>query len=98
MAIGLAAWFVVSRVRRRLTLTDTGREYAARIRRHLDQIRRDTLEISAGHDMGFVLEVAVVTTALAFRPIDRIAALLLVPYILWVAFAMALNIAIWRLN
>lgn len=45
-----------------------------------------------------VLEVAVVTTALAFRPIDRIAALLLVPYILWVAFAMALNIAIWRLN
>jgi len=45
-----------------------------------------------------VLGVAVVTTALAFRPIDRIAALLLVPYILWVAFAMALNIAIWRLN
>ena len=45
-----------------------------------------------------VLEVAVVTTAFAFRPIDRIAALLLVPYILWVAFAMALNIAIWRLN
>jgi len=45
-----------------------------------------------------VLEVAVVTTALAFRPIDRIAALLLVPHILWVAFVMALNIAIWRLN
>ena len=51
-----------SRVRRRLTLTDVGREYAARIRRHLDQIRRDTLEIAAGHDMGFVLEVAVVPT------------------------------------
>ena len=51
-----------SRVRRRLTLTDVGREYAARIRRHLDQIRRDTLEISAGHDMGFVLELAVVPT------------------------------------
>ena len=45
-----------------------------------------------------VLEVAVVATALAFRPIDRIAALLLVPYVLWVAFAMVLNIAIWRLN
>ena len=51
-----------SRVRRRLTLTDVGREYAARIRRHLDQIRRDTLEISAGHEMGFVLELAVVPT------------------------------------
>ena len=45
-----------------------------------------------------VLEVAAVATALAFRPIDRIAALLLVPYILWGAFVMTLNIAIWRLN
>jgi tryptophan-rich sensory protein len=39
-----------------------------------------------------------VATALAFRPIDRIAAWLLVPYILWVGFATVLNIAIWRLN
>jgi tryptophan-rich sensory protein len=45
-----------------------------------------------------VLELAIVATALAFRPIDRIAALLLVPYVLWVAFAAVLNIAIWRLN
>jgi benzodiazapine receptor len=45
-----------------------------------------------------VLEVAVVATALAFRPIDRIAAMLLLPHIVWVAFVMALNIAIWRLN
>jgi tryptophan-rich sensory protein len=45
-----------------------------------------------------VLEVAVVATALAFRPIDRTAALLLLPHIVWVAFVMALNIAIWRLN
>ena len=45
-----------------------------------------------------VLELAVVSTALAFRTIDRVAALLLVPYALWVAFAAVLNIAIWRLN
>jgi translocator protein len=45
-----------------------------------------------------VLELTIVVTALAFRSIDRIAALLLVPYILWVAFAAVLNIAIWRLN
>lgn len=45
-----------------------------------------------------VLELAIVVTALAFRSIDRIAALLLVPYVLWVAFAAVLNIAIWRLN
>ena len=45
-----------------------------------------------------VLELAIVGTALAFRSIDRIAALLLVPYALWVAFAAVLNIAIWQLN
>jgi len=45
-----------------------------------------------------VLELAIVVTALAFRSIDRIAALLLAPYVLWVAFAAVLNIAIWRLN
>ena len=45
-----------------------------------------------------VLELAVISTVLAFRPIDRLAALLMVPYALWVAFAAALNIAIWRLN
>ncbi|MGN5476651.1 hypothetical protein ACTMU2_05420 [Cupriavidus basilensis] len=36
------------RVRRRLVLTDTGREYAARIRRHLDHPQRDTQEITTG--------------------------------------------------
>ncbi len=45
-----------------------------------------------------MLELAVVATALAFRPIDRIAAWLLVPYVAWVGFATILNIAIWRLN
>lgn len=45
-----------------------------------------------------VLELVGVATALVFRPIDRLAALLLLPYILWVTFATVLNIAIWRLN
>ncbi|BDB26150.1 LysR family transcriptional regulator [Cupriavidus sp. P-10] len=51
-----------TRVRRRLALTETGREYAARIRRHLDHLQRDTLEISTGRAMGFTLELAVVPT------------------------------------
>ncbi|WP_124982274.1 LysR substrate-binding domain-containing protein [Ralstonia solanacearum] len=51
-----------TRVRRRLVLTDVGREYAARIRRHLEQIQRDTLELSAGRQMGYILEIAVVPT------------------------------------
>lgn len=45
-----------------------------------------------------VLDVGVAVTLLAFRPIDRWAGLLMVPYLAWVAFATVLNIAIWRLN
>lgn len=51
-----------TRVRRRLVLTEVGREYAARIRRHLEQIQRDTLELSTGREMGYILEIAVVPT------------------------------------
>ena len=46
----------------------------------------------------FVLDVGVVVTTLAFRPIDRWAGLLMVPYLAWVIFATVLTIAIWRLN
>ena len=35
---------------------------------------------------------------LAFRAVDRVAALLMLPYVAWVAFATVLNVAIWRLN
>jgi tryptophan-rich sensory protein len=45
-----------------------------------------------------VLDVGVVVTTLAFRPLDRWAGRLMVPYLAWVAFATVLNIAIWRLN
>lgn len=44
------------------------------------------------------LEAAIVLVMLAFRPIDRLAAGLMLPYALWVAFATVLNVAIWRLN
>jgi tryptophan-rich sensory protein len=44
------------------------------------------------------LEIAIVATIVAFHRIDGPAALLLVPYALWVAFATVLNIAVWRLN
>jgi tryptophan-rich sensory protein len=45
-----------------------------------------------------VLDLLVVATVLMFRRIDGLAAMLLVPYLAWIAFATALNIAIWRLN
>lgn len=44
------------------------------------------------------LEAAILATMLAFRRIDGLAAALLIPYALWVAFAMVLNIAFWRVN
>ncbi|WP_439028185.1 TspO/MBR family protein [Haloarchaeobius sp. DT45] len=45
-----------------------------------------------------VLWVLVVATIWAFQRVDRTAAALLVPYLLWVSFATVLNYDIWRLN
>jgi len=45
-----------------------------------------------------LLWVAILMTLLAFRPVSRAAAWLLVPYLAWVSFAAVLNGTIWRLN
>ncbi len=45
-----------------------------------------------------VLWLAILITTAAFARIDRAAAWLMVPYLAWVSFAVALNAAIWRLN
>lgn len=45
-----------------------------------------------------VLLVAIVITIVYFDRLSRAASLLLVPYLLWVAFATSLNFAIWFLN
>ena len=44
------------------------------------------------------LWLAILATIIAFAKISRPAAWLLVPYILWVSFAMYLNYTIWMLN
>lgn len=44
------------------------------------------------------LLAAILVTMMAFARVSRPAALLLVPYALWVGYAAALNLAIWRLN
>jgi len=44
------------------------------------------------------LWLAILATIIAFYKISKPAAWLLVPYILWVSFAMYLNYAIWALN
>lgn len=45
-----------------------------------------------------LLLAAIVATIAVFYRIDRKAALLLVPYLLWVSFASVLNYSIWQLN
>lgn len=42
--------------------------------------------------------IAIIATIFAFNKISRTAALLLLPYLLWVSFAMYLNYSIWLLN
>jgi len=44
------------------------------------------------------LWTAIVVTIFLFRRISRNAALLLVPYLLWVSFAAFLNYSVWQLN
>ena len=45
-----------------------------------------------------VLWAAILATIILFRRVSRLAAALLVPYLLWVGFAAILNAALWRLN
>jgi tryptophan-rich sensory protein len=45
-----------------------------------------------------VLDVAILVTTLAFGAVDRLAGLLMTPYLAWAAFATVLNVALWRLN
>lgn len=45
-----------------------------------------------------VLWVLILLMILAFERVDRAAALLQIPYLLWVTFAGILNFAVWRLN
>lgn len=52
---------------------------------------------------GALLEIifmwfAILATILYFYPVSKLAALLLLPYLLWVSFATYLNYSLWRLN
>jgi len=56
------------------------------------------------HRLGFAfaeivfLWLMILATLFSFWPVSRAAGWLLTPYLLWVAFAAALNYATWRLN
>ena len=44
------------------------------------------------------LWASIVATVVVFQPIDETAAYVLIPYLLWVTFAVALNFRVWQLN
>lgn len=58
---------------------------------HFHQIGLATIHI-------FILWIFILITTLLFYQIDKIAAYLMIPYILWVTFASILTFTIWRLN
>jgi tryptophan-rich sensory protein len=45
-----------------------------------------------------LLWVLIVATIIAFLRVRRLAGALLIPYLLWVSFASALNYSVWQLN
>lgn len=44
------------------------------------------------------LWASIVATVVVFQPIDATTAYVLIPYLLWVTFAVALNFRVWQLN
>lgn len=54
--------------------------------------------ILAGAVIISLLWVAVLATTLAFLAQDMLAAVLMVPYLAWGSFALALNLSVWRRN
>jgi benzodiazapine receptor len=46
----------------------------------------------------FILWASILFSIIYFYKVDRVAGYLLIPYILWVSFAICLNFLIWRLN
>lgn len=45
-----------------------------------------------------MLWAAILATTIMFQPVSALAAWLLVPYLVWVSFASALNYSVWRRN
>jgi len=52
----------------------------------------------AGLIVIIIMWIAILLTILAFLKISTVAAVLLIPYILWVSFATILNFSLWILN
>ena len=54
--------------------------------------------MAAGAVIIAILWAAVLATAVAFWRLDPVAGLMMVPYLAWGSFALALNLSVWRRN
>lgn len=56
------------------------------------------------HHMGLafidivLMIIAVAVTIVSFKPKDKIASFMLIPYLAWISFASVLNLSLWKLN
>lgn len=64
---------LLTRVRRRVALTSAGREYAARVRHHLEQLEKDTLGLISRSGIGRSLHIAVLPTLATLWLVPRLA-------------------------
>jgi translocator protein len=97
--MGMAAW-LVSRERyhekRRAALTAYFLQLA--LNAAWAPLFFGTWNIGAGLFIMVALWLTVAWTIRAFAAVRATAALMLVPYFLWITYAMALNFSVWRLN
>jgi|SRR3989344_8501694 len=103
--MGVSAWLIWKRLDSRLRGNDKRIKIALGI--FLGQLVLNTLWsiifFGLNSSGGALIEIvflwlAILATIVVFYKISKPAAWLLVPYILWVSFAMYLNYAIWTLN
>ena len=64
---------LLTRVRRRVAVTEAGLEYAARVRHHLEQLEKDTFGLVSRSGMGRSLHVAVLPTLATTWLVPRLA-------------------------
>lgn len=64
---------LLTRVRRRVALTDAGAEYAGRVRHHLEQLEKDTFGLVSRSGIGRSLHIAVLPTLATTWLIPRLA-------------------------
>lgn len=64
---------LLTRVRRRVALTDAGAEYAARVRHHLEQLEKDTFGLISRAALGRSLHIAVLPTLATTWLLPRLA-------------------------